>query len=66
MLQRKGRAGRVRSGFGFTLLTARRFELRLAAMPMPEMLRCSLMELMLSARGPSVAVAVAVGVGPRC
>ncbi|CAJ1388740.1 unnamed protein product, partial [Effrenium voratum] len=46
--QRKGRAGRVRDGFGFTLVTQRRFQLRLQEMPTPEILRCSLMELMLS------------------
>eukprot|EP00929_Paragymnodinium_shiwhaense_P073712 TRINITY_DN37667_c0_g1_i1.p1 TRINITY_DN37667_c0_g1~~TRINITY_DN37667_c0_g1_i1.p1 ORF type:complete len:1619 (+),score=413.28 TRINITY_DN37667_c0_g1_i1:175-5031(+) len=46
--QRAGRAGRVREGFSFCLMTKKRLELRCQELPTPEMLRCSLMELMLS------------------
>ncbi|KAG1663311.1 hypothetical protein FOA52_006270 [Chlamydomonas sp. UWO 241] len=46
-LQRKGRAGRVRPGKAFTAFTRQRFEERLRAFQVPEILRVPLEELVL-------------------
>jgi ATP-dependent RNA helicase DHX29 len=47
LLQRKGRAGRVRPGLCLGLYTRRRFEAQLRAYEVPEMQRVPLEELVL-------------------
>jgi ATP-dependent RNA helicase DHX29 len=61
LLQRKGRAGRVRPGLCFGLYTRQRFEARLRAYEVPEMQRVPLEELVLQ-----IHLMGLVGAGGRC